>query len=213
MPDGMRHESAAADGCCIVFAGVTAAAQADDYVTVTATDAGGEVLSEDRVWFGGDAPRPGTMPTAGESRHINLERLSAGSRRVVEQATQLAQGLGAGYIGGEHILAALLREPDSLATRVLHQRGVTRESLGERIRGLSDEAQAPRFPVAHLSPRAERALNVARSEATVRQHDEVDPEHLLLGLTQTEGIVCGLLESMGTSCDEIRNDLVAALQT
>jgi hypothetical protein len=211
MPDGSIHESVNADGCCIVFAPVTTHGAADDYVAVTRIDADGEVISESRVWFGNGGPPPSVVPTAAESRHINLDGLSEDARQVMEHATDLAQRMGAGYIGGEHILVALLRQPNSPATRVLNQRGVTQDSLAERMRSFFGEGRMPRFPVAHLSAPAERALDVARAEAAKQQQTTASPAYLLLGLTQTEGFMCDLLDSMGTSCDDIRNDLDARL--
>lgn len=211
MPDGSTHESTVVDGCCIVFAPAISTGAADDYITVTRIDADGDVISEDRAWFGGGAPRPSAMPTAAESRYINLDDLSADARQVMEAATDLAQRMGTGYIGGEHILVALLRETDSLAARALNQRGVTQDTLREQMSRLYGEAQMPRFAVAHLSPRAERALDIARAEAKARGKGEAGPEYLLLGLAQSEGVVCGLFDSLGTSCEDIRNDLDAQL--
>lgn len=64
------------------------------------------------------------------------------AKRVVERSKQEAVRLGANYVGTEHILLALLREPDTLAITLLEDLGVDIQTLYEDIILLLGESEA-----------------------------------------------------------------------
>ena len=64
------------------------------------------------------------------------------AKRVVERNKQEAVRLGANYVGTEHILLALLREPDTLAITLLEDLGVDIQTLYEDIMLLLGESEA-----------------------------------------------------------------------
>ena len=64
------------------------------------------------------------------------------AKRVVERSKQEAVRLGANYVGTEHILLALLREPDTLAITLLEDLGVDIQTLNEDIMLLLGESEA-----------------------------------------------------------------------
>ena len=64
------------------------------------------------------------------------------AKRVVERSKQEAVRLGANYVGTEHILLALLREPDTLAITLLEDLGVDIQTLYEDIMLLLGESDA-----------------------------------------------------------------------
>jgi ATP-dependent Clp protease ATP-binding subunit ClpA len=58
-----------------------------------------------------------------------FERFTQPARRAVVDAQEEARDLRHGYIGTEHILLALLREPSSVAWRALERLGVERDAV------------------------------------------------------------------------------------
>ena len=64
------------------------------------------------------------------------------AKRVVERSKQEAVRLGANYVGTEHILLALLREPDTLSITLLEDLGVDIQTLYEDIMLLLGESEA-----------------------------------------------------------------------
>lgn len=64
------------------------------------------------------------------------------AKRVVERSKQEAVRMGANYVGTEHILLALLREPDTLAITLLEDLGVDIQTLYEDIMLLLGESEA-----------------------------------------------------------------------
>ncbi|MBT9767233.1 ATP-dependent Clp protease ATP-binding subunit [Clostridium sp. MCC345] len=73
--------------------------------------------------------------------HLPLD-MTPRAKRVVERSKQEAVRLGANYVGTEHILLALLREPDTLAITLLEDLGVDIQTLYEDIMLLLGESEA-----------------------------------------------------------------------
>src|SRR5207244_1499319 len=56
-----------------------------------------------------------------------------------------------------------------------------------------------------LTPRTKKVIELAAEEARRLNHDTINPEHLLLGLTsEGEGIAIGILESLGIDLEQVR---------
>jgi ATP-dependent Clp protease ATP-binding subunit ClpC len=65
-------------------------------------------------------------------------RLTAQGKRTIDLAYDEARLQGNNYIGSEHLLLGLIREPDTLAGRVLGSAGVTIEAARQQLRNLQD---------------------------------------------------------------------------
>ena len=55
------------------------------------------------------------------------------SKRIIETAVQLGRGMGQALVGTEHVLLAILREPDCMAAQMLAQSGVSAQALMQEI--------------------------------------------------------------------------------
>jgi ATP-dependent Clp protease ATP-binding subunit ClpC len=63
-----------------------------------------------------------------------------------------------------------------------------------------------------LTERAERVLELARSEAARRQHESITPEHIILGLIlEGEGVAIAVLRNLDASPSALWRDLEAEL--
>src|SRR2546422_321232 len=62
-----------------------------------------------------------------------FERLSDSGRRVLGLAEEEARRLHHGYLGTEHVLLGLLREPDGAAARLLADLGIALEDVRSRV--------------------------------------------------------------------------------
>ena len=51
------------------------------------------------------------------------------SKRIIETAVQLARGMGPALVGTEHVLLAIVREPDCMAAQMLAQSGVSLQEI------------------------------------------------------------------------------------
>lgn len=67
-----------------------------------------------------------------------LERFDEEARRALAQAEREARALKHGYVGTEHLLLALMHEPECVAARALRLLGVNRRKARTRILKLVD---------------------------------------------------------------------------
>ncbi len=66
------------------------------------------------------------------------------SKRIIETAVQLARGMGQALVGTEHVLLAIVREPDCMAAQMLAQSGVSLQDIVNDIsKSVMGSAAAP----------------------------------------------------------------------
>jgi ATP-dependent Clp protease ATP-binding subunit ClpC len=142
-----------------------------------------------------------------------FDRFTDSGKRVLALAQDEAIRHNHNYIGTEHLLAALIRDTDSIAARALSSLGIeltkVRTAL-EFIVGRGDQTTSPSEIT--LSPRTKKVVELAIDEARKLGHSHVGPEHILLGLVREgEGIASGILESLGVSMSRARAKVLELL--
>ncbi len=117
---------------------------------------------------------------------MNDKKFSPKVKKVISVSRDEAIRLGQDFIGTEHLLLGLMREPDSLAMRVLDSLDVDHIELRQVV-----EETVPRKQSAHstihvgnlpLNKQAEKVLKVTFLEAKALKNEEIAPEHLLLSI-------------------------------
>jgi ATP-dependent Clp protease ATP-binding subunit ClpC len=128
-------------------------------------------------------------------------------RKVLAMSREEAVRLRHEYVGTEHMLLGLLREPDGVAITVLQSFSVGLEDLSQKVEESierSRSADASRTDLPYTS-RAKKVLELAMSEARELHHSYVGTEHLLLGLLREEkGIAAQVLNAAGVTLDAAR---------
>src|SRR5215471_20312159 len=111
-----------------------------------------------------------------------FERFTSPARHVVVLAQEEARLLNHNFIGTEHILLGLLGEPDSIAGRVLHSFGMSRDSARQGVEAIVSKGK--KEPSGHIpfTPRAKKTLELSLREALQLHHSYIGTEHILLGL-------------------------------
>ena len=140
-----------------------------------------------------------------------------------QQAVRHAQGeagrLGHDRIGTEHLLLALLRDQECLATAILGERGVEVEALRRRVEETAGPGQAD-GPVGEdaleagldlpMTKPVTLVFGLAAREAKELEQDRVGTEHLLLGLAREgDGVAARALEDLGAGLLQLREAVVA----
>lgn len=118
------------------------------------------------------------------------------ARRAVVLAQEEARLLGHHYIGTEHLLLALVHEPEGVAGEALASAGVTLTKARERVSALmgergavDDEVGGFRSGQIPFTPDAKRALERALNEATRLGDNYIGTGHMLLSLLrQPDGV-------------------------
>jgi ATP-dependent Clp protease ATP-binding subunit ClpC len=141
-----------------------------------------------------------------------FERFSDRARQVVVDAQHEARTLKHNYIGTEHLLLGLLKEPDGASRRALNTLGVrleeTRAQVAEII-GQGDEVTTGQIP---FTPRAKKVLELALREALFLGHDYIGSEHILLGIVRVnDGVAPRILLDHGADADRVRDEVIREL--
>ncbi|HKE63722.1 MAG TPA: ATP-dependent chaperone ClpB [Micromonosporaceae bacterium] len=118
---------------------------------------------------------------------MDLNRLTQKSQEGLHDAQTRALRFNHSDVDGEHLLLALLEQPDGLAPRLLQRAGVEPDSLTKAVD--AELAQRPRVTGPGVAPgevrvtqRFGRLLDSAEAEAKRLKDDYVSVEHLLLAL-------------------------------
>jgi ATP-dependent Clp protease ATP-binding subunit ClpC len=100
----------------------------------------------------------------------------------VRLAGEEARELRHTFIGTEHILLALAREPEGGAAQALATLGVDHARIRRAVVGMMGLGfEAPEGELA-FTGRAQDVIDRARAEASIRDQTQVGTEHILLAL-------------------------------
>src|SRR3954454_4484205 len=117
---------------------------------------------------------------------FNINRLTEKSQEALVTAQQLAESLNHSQVEPEHLLAALLRQPEGIVPQVLQCAGVQPQALLQAV-----QVELDRLPKVTgsssevgMSSRLRQVLTRSYDEAQQFHDDYVSTEHLLLALLQ-----------------------------
>lgn len=135
------------------------------------------------------------------------------ARKALMVAQSEARKLHQPYVGTEHILLALLKEKDGLASQALDRLGLKYDQAVSSIKDIVKiDPDADVSGHLNFTPRARRVLENSLRESMQMGQSYVSTEHLLLGIVREgDGTAIKVLERAGISPDEVRsalNDLV-----
>jgi ATP-dependent Clp protease ATP-binding subunit ClpC len=134
-----------------------------------------------------------------------FERFSADARRAVVIAQDEAGRLNHNYIGTEHLLLGLLRQPEGIAAVVLNEFGITLDGAREQVERIVGLGKNPAGK-GHIpfTPRAKKVLELSLREALRLGHNYIGTEHILLGLIREEDGVAGQIMAGHAILKDIR---------
>jgi ATP-dependent Clp protease ATP-binding subunit ClpB len=140
---------------------------------------------------------------------LDPNRFTRKTGEAIGAAQALARDRNHSQVTPEHLLAALLGQPEGVVLPVLERMGVAPKTLRDRV----DEALAKLPQVygaqqqAALSPDAYRVLESADEERAGLNDDYLSTEHLLLAMAAVPGGVGDLLRSLGVTREAVLDAL------
>jgi len=140
-----------------------------------------------------------------------FERFTLRARHAVSDAELVAREWGHDYVGTEHLLLSLYRDPHGLAALVLVESGLSEDQATEAVArrvGRGGGARAGKLP---FTPKATGVLDAARSAAVDLGHGHVGTEHLLIGLDRVDGVAREVLARAGLTRELIGERVAAKL--
>jgi len=132
-----------------------------------------------------------------------MERFTQRARRVLSLAHQEAERARRHRIGTEDLLVGLILEDGGIAGRVLRELGLDVARVREMIRRVVKYEDSPGTRI-ELAPETQTVLEYAIEEARRLGHHYIGTEHLLLGLSRTNGAAMRVLLRLGITPDHIR---------
>jgi ATP-dependent Clp protease ATP-binding subunit ClpB len=121
---------------------------------------------------------------------MDLERLTIKAQEALRDAQRLAQNSSHQEVDSEHLMLALLQQPESLVPDLLRKVGVSLSALQpdlERELQRRHKVQGAGATDLYLSNDLKAALDAAAAEAEKLKDEYLSTEHLLLGLIERGG--------------------------
>ena len=129
------------------------------------------------------------------------EHYTPRARSVVDAASQVARGLNHSYVGTEHLLLAFFTQPESLATKVLIDNGVTEQAVSQAVNAAVPAGTTPpgeNEGEVGFTRRALHVLQSATAEALALGHNYIGTEHILLAFYHdSPGVATNVLHELG----------------
>ncbi|HEY2599239.1 MAG TPA: ATP-dependent chaperone ClpB [Candidatus Dormibacteraeota bacterium] len=118
---------------------------------------------------------------------MRFDRFTEKAAEAVQEAGELARGLGQQAVEPEHLILALIRQPEGVGRTLLEKAGVSTQALEPAL-----VSTVERFPKVsgggqpYISQALTKALEAAEKEAETLKDEYVSTEHLLLALADNQ---------------------------
>lgn len=141
------------------------------------------------------------------------QRFTVQALNALKLAKKTAQSCGHTYIGTEHLLVGLLKEPEGTAGKVLEEFQVEEKRLMELIEKLiAPSSGTTMVKDPGYSPRTKRIIEGAAEDAEYMTGEAAGTEHLLLAmLKETDCVGTRLLHTMGVSIQKLFTAVLTAM--
>jgi len=117
---------------------------------------------------------------------MRLDKLTVKAQEALQEAKNLADRYTQQQIEVEHLLLALVEQPEGIVTPLLQKIGVDREQLKTRLdeylRALPQVYGGGSIEQLYISPRLNQVLEAAWREAQAMKDEYLSTEHLLLAI-------------------------------
>jgi len=140
-----------------------------------------------------------------------FDRFTVEVSAVLSAARAESQRLRHEWLGAEHLLLALLAEPECLAIRILRDLGCDPHDVRRGVERIV--ARIPLTFVGHqqypFTPNAKEVLHIALTDAAAHGHVRVGTGHLLIGLTAVaDSIAADVLAARNITLEMVRAKVI-----
>lgn len=138
------------------------------------------------------------------------EQFTDSAKEALRLAKQTARACRHSYIGSEHLLLGLLKEPKGTAGVILKESGVEEEKLTELIGKLiAQDGAVVTADREGYTPRAEGILRNSIEEARMFGSEKAGTDHILLAIIKdVECVAARLLHTMGVNLQTVYGKLL-----
>jgi ATP-dependent Clp protease ATP-binding subunit ClpB len=143
---------------------------------------------------------------------MRFDKFTIKSQELIQNSQGLASQYNHPQFEPEHLLAAMLKEPEGIAGAMLRKLGVSPDELAQRV--VAALEKLPRVSGGGLSdiyasPRAKAVLEAAFAQATRMKDEYVSIEHIFLAIAdEKHGEAAAILHGAGVTRDAILKALM-----
>jgi ATP-dependent Clp protease ATP-binding subunit ClpC len=131
---------------------------------------------------------------------------------VIMKAQEEARRLQHNFVGTEQLLLGLLREDSSLASTVLTEFGINLPDARSEVEAIIGRGSGNPPSEVPFTPKVKQVFESAFQEARKLDASYIEPEHLLLSLTQSrESVAYRVIENLGVAPGKVRTRLIQEL--
>src|SRR5438105_4488233 len=141
---------------------------------------------------------------------MRFDRFTERAQDAAARAYEILQRYGHNQVDTEHILLALLEQPEGIIPQILDKISVDQESLRYKLDELlKGSPKAAIYGAAgtgqvFITPRAKRVIDVAQEEANRLKDEYISTEHLFLAiLTETRTAMARILKDAGITKERV----------
>ncbi|MEX2547348.1 MAG: ATP-dependent chaperone ClpB [Chloroflexota bacterium] len=134
---------------------------------------------------------------------MKLDRYTEKAQEAIIAAQRLATDADSPILDAEHVLAALVSDPEGIPAVTLRQLGADPGQINVELAAVLARRAKIEGGSLSLDPRARQLLERAEDEAKHLQDEYVSTEHLLLAAAESGGDAERILESAGASHEQI----------
>lgn len=141
---------------------------------------------------------------------MRFDKFTIKSQEIIQQAQELAQRHNNQQIEPEHLLGAMVQEPEGITRSMLRKMGVSPDSVVQEVLLAIDKLpKVSGGGNTYLSQRSGQVFEAALAEAAKMKDEYVSIEHILLALAdEKQGAARGVLKRNGIGRDAILKALI-----
>ena len=135
-------------------------------------------------------------------------RFTKKAQNVLNRALTYAREMGHTYIGSEHLLLGLVGEEDSVASKILQERGISFEKVKSAVESFAGVGTISDVSAADMTPRTKHIIESSANEALRLSQSYIGTEHILLALiAETDCVAVKIIKECGVGISDIKSDL------
>ena len=116
-------------------------------------------------------------------------RFTEKAQNVLNRALIYAREMGHTYIGSEHLLLGLVGEQDSVASKILEERGISFDKIKSAVESFAGVGTMSDVSAADMTPRTKHIIEASAGEALRLNKKEIKFNLFIFGLFNILSVV------------------------
>ena len=142
-----------------------------------------------------------------------MKKFTQSAENALNAAVEFAMEMGHGYIGSEHILYGIASETESVAARLLSEKGIGCDEIKKVVADAYGTNKPTTLSESDLTPRSKKIISLAEIFATRLNSENIGTDHLLLALlSEADCVGAKIIGALGVSLLPIGNKLASILK-